>query len=402
MPDKQRTVLIVDDVTPTRESIRRLLELSVGMQVVGEAEHGEAAIKQVNLLRPNIVLMDINMPGMDGITATEKICAVHPETVVIVISVQGEMEYLRKAMIAGAKDYLVKPFGADELVECIQRTWEREAQRRRNMVGPALQQTAKRSGKVLAIFGPKGGVGKTTLAVNIGAVLATERRLRTCVVDLSLQFGDICVLLGLVPRRTISDLVSENTLDQDTILPYLQNHHSGLKVLPAPLSPEHAEYITPEHVAQLLSTLRDMFDYVIVDMPANFQDLTLTALDAADRILMVGTMDIAALKNMKLSLELMKRLNYHTDKLFTIINRAGYDYGIKFKDLENTLGRPINFYIQTDEQTAVIATNRGIPFVLDQAESKLARRMRDLVDEHIAPRAQEEEATGFWRRRKAR
>jgi len=402
LPERNITVLVVDDAADTRDSIKRLLGLSIGMQVVGEASNGEDAVKKVDQLQPNVVLMDINMPGMDGISATEKICAAHPETVVIVISVQGEMEYLRKAMIAGAKDYLVKPFGADELVDCIHKTWERESQRRSSIVGLPGGKVDKKPGKVISIFGPKGGVGKTTLAVNLGAVLSSDRKLRTCLVDLSLQFGDACVLLSLIPRRTISDLVSENTIDKDTIAPYLLNHPCGIKVLPAPLSPEYAEYVNAEHVSRILSTLREMFDYVIVDMPASFQDIALAALDASDRIMMVGNMDMASLKNMKLSLEVMKRLSYSTDKAFLIVNRAGYDYGIRFKDLETALGRPVNFFIQTDEITAVTSTNRGMPFVLDQSDSKLARRIFDLVNEHIEPKAEKEEAVGLWRRRKAK
>lgn len=402
MPDKGITVLIVDDAADTRDSIRRLLGLSIGMQVVGEAQNGDDAIKKVAQLQPNVVLMDINMPGMDGITATEKICAVHPHTVVIVISVQGEMEYLRKAMIAGAKDYLVKPFGADELVDCIHKTWQRESQRRVSAEASLGAVVPKRPGKVISIFGPKGGVGKTTLAVNLAAVLSSDRKLRTCLIDLSLQFGDACVLLSLIPRRTISDLVSEHTIDKDTLAPYLLNHPCGIKVLPAPLSPEYAEYITPEHVNRIVSTCREMFDYVVIDMPASFQEVALAALDASDRIIMVGAMDMASLKNMKLSLELMKRLNYPTDKVFLLINRAGYDYGIKFKDLEPALGRPINFFIQTDDIAAVTATNRGMPFVLDDPDSKLSKRIFDLVSEHIEPKTEQEEAVGLWRRRRAK
>jgi len=403
MPEKDIRLLIVDDAADTRASIRRLLTLSLGVQVVGEAENGEDATKKVQALLPDVVLMDINMPVMDGITATEKIIAARPETVIIVISVQGENEYLRKAMIAGAKDYLVKPFGADELVDCIKKTWERESKRRQATAGHGQTMPEKKPGKVIAVFGPKGGVGKTTLAVNLAAVLATERKLRTCLVDLSLQFGDTCVMLSLVPRRTLSDLVSENTIDKETIQPYLLHHPCGVKVLPAPLSPEYAEYITPEHVSRALSALRDMFDYVVVDMPSSFADISLAALDASDRILVVGNMDMAALKNMKLSLEVMKRLNYSTDKIFTVMNRAGYDLGIKFKDLEPALGRSVNFFIQNDEGVAVTALNRGMPFVLDQADSKLSRRIFDLVNEHLEPKTTEkEDVASFWRRRKAK
>lgn len=402
VPNKNITVLIVDDAADTRSSIRRLLGLSLGMQVVGEADNGEEAIRKVNQLNPNVVLMDINMPGMDGITATEKICAAHPHTVVIVISVQGEMEYLRKAMIAGAKDYLVKPFGADELVDCIQKTWERESQRRAQAGPQAGGVVEKRPGKVIAVFSPKGGVGKTTLAVNVAAVLASDRKLKVCVVDLSLQFGDACVFLSLIPRRTISDLVSEQTIDRDTLSPYLMNHPCGIKVLPAPLSPEYAEYIVPEHVTRTLSTCRELFDYVIVDMPASFQDVALAALDASDRIFMMGNMDMASLKNMKLSLELMKRLNYSKEKVFLILNQAGYDYGIRFADLEPALGRKVDFYIHHDDLVAMVSANRGLPLVLDQPDSKLAKRFYDLVNEHLEPKQEKEEAVSLWRRRKAK
>jgi len=403
MPERDIRLLLVDDSADTRAGIRRLLTLSLGVQVVGEAENGEEAVKKVKILHPDVVLMDINMPVMDGITATEKIISEHPDTVIIVISVQGENEYLRKAMISGAKDYLVKPFGADELVDCIKKTWEREANRRRNAPSMSSLMLEKKQGKVIAVFGPKGGVGKTTLAVNLAAVLVNERKLRTCLVDLSLQFGDVCVMLSLVPRRTLSDLVSENAIDKDTIQPYLLHHPCGVKVLPAPLSPEYAEYITPEHVSRALAALRDMFDYVVIDMPSSFADISLAALDSSDRIIVIGNMDMAALKNMKLALEVMKRLNYSPDKIFTIMNRAGYDLGIKFKDLEPALGRSINFFIQNDEGVAVTALNRGMPFVLDQADAKLSRRIFDLVNEHLEPKTMEKEnVASFWQRRKAK
>jgi len=397
MPRKDITVLVVDDAPDTRSSIRRLLGLSAGIEVVGEAGNAAEALEKIGQLFPQVVLMDVNMPGMDGITATAKVTATYPDTAVIVMSVQGETEYLRKAMVAGAKDYLVKPFGADELVDGIQKAWARELERRTQFsTSTGLD---KAPGQVVAVFSPKGGVGKTTLAVNVAAALVSEHKAKVCLVDLSLQFGDVCVFLSLVPRRTLSDLVSESTLDAGTIASYLLPHSSGIKVLPAPLSPEYAEYVVPEHVTRILALCRSMFDYVVVDMPASFDDVTLAALDAADKVFLLGNMDMASLKNMKIALELMGRLSYSKDKIVLILNQAGYDYGLRFADLEGALARKVNFYIHHEDIPAMLAANRGVPLVLNNPDSKLARRFRDLANEHLMPTRRKEGAAGLWRRR---
>jgi pilus assembly protein CpaE len=304
-------------------------------------------------------------------------------------------------MIAGAKDYLVKPFGADELVDCIQKTWERELERRVVQISqhPAAR-FAKSSGKVISIYSTKGGVGKTTLAVNLATLLATERRVTTCLIDLDLQFGDTSVLLSLIPRRTISDLVNEQTLDKETLLSYMLNHPCGLKVLPAPLRPEFAEYVTAEHVGKVVALCREIFDYVIIDTPASFQDCVLTALDLTDRIVMVGAMDMPTLKNVKLGLEVMNRLGYAEDKIFLMVNRASYEYGIKFKDLEPAMGRPVDFYLSAEDTIVMTSANRGIPFVLDPANAKLNKRIGELADALCSEGKQAEASGGFFRWRK--
>lgn len=399
MQEKIISVLIADDAPDTRQSVRRLLNLSIGLAVVGDASNGQEAIERVAELRPDVVLMDINMPIMDGITATEKICATHPDAIVIMMSVNGENEYLRKAMVAGAKDYLVKPFGADELVETVYRCWKREWQRRVSQARPESP-LEKPLGKVLTVYSPKGGVGKTTVAVNTAAALTSDRRRKVCLIDLNLYAGDVAVFLSLIPRRTISDLASEQNVDKDTFLSYLLSHPSGIKVLPAPLRPEHAEYVVVDQVTKIVNIARELFDYVVVDTPSSFQDVVISALDVADQVLLVSTMDMASLKNTKLALQVMRQLNYSDDKFTVIINKASYDCGIKFADVQPALGRAADVFIPDEQSIAVTALNRGMPFVLDQPNGKLSRKFVELVREHIEER--EEKAGGLfgWRRRR--
>jgi len=172
-------VLIVDDIKETRDNIARLLQFEEDIQVVGEGADGEQAIKKTQQLLPDVILMDINMPIMDGITATEKISLNHPNSAVIITSVQGEAEYLKKAMMAGAREYIVKPFSSDDLVDTIRRTYDLEKKRLGKLEGTKkFSQKDDIKPQVITVFGTKGGVGKTTLSVNMAAQLAKQTRKR--------------------------------------------------------------------------------------------------------------------------------------------------------------------------------------------------------------------------------
>ena len=192
MSDKIR-VLIVDDVATTRENIVKLMQFQPGIEAVGQAQNGEEAIFQAKALRPDVVLMDINMPGMDGITATERLTVEVPGTTIVIMSVQGEQEYLRRAMMAGAKNYLTKPFTGDELIQAIQQSVSRDRQ-----IRDAMRQKSgvKTPGKIISVFAGKGGVGKTMLTVNLAVALAKRPETRVAIVDADIQFGDVPLFLN--------------------------------------------------------------------------------------------------------------------------------------------------------------------------------------------------------------
>lgn len=369
-------VLLVDDIEETRNNIRRILSFDKDIAVIGEGRDGLEAVQKVNALNPDVVLMDVNMPKLNGIAATEKIMLEYPGVAVIFLSVQGEAEYLRKAMMAGARDYLVKPFSGDELIETIKRVYQLESKR----IRPEKKQQVKNSKpQVITIFGTKGGVGKTTIAVNTAVQLAQTKK-KVVMVDLDLQFGDVSVFLNLAPKRTIAELAQEGSEpDIDLIESYMIPHLSGIKILPAPGRPEYAELITAAQIESIITELKNHYDYVIIDTPPMFNDTNLSALDLSSQVFLVLSLDLATIKNVKLSLELMQTL-HHIGKTKLILNRASEDMGIKINNAEDTLEFLIAAQLPSDGRVCVSALNKGIPFVLSDPNAKISQAVRNITD----------------------
>lgn len=375
-------VVIVDDSDETRNNVKMLLSFEKDIEVIGEAVNGEEAIFMAREARPDVVLMDINMPVMDGIRATEEIALNIPESTVIIMSVQGENEYMKKAMSAGARDFLIKPFSGDELVKTVRKTYESECKRREKNVGAKPAEEVKST--VVTVFSTKGGVGKTTIASNLAVSIARATKKRVALLDLDLQFGDVAIMLNVSVKNTISDLIKEvNQLDPDMMEEYMVTHFSGVKVLPAPIKPEYAEYITASHVEKIINTLKSYYHYIIVDTSASFHETVLASLDMSDRILFVSTLDLPTIKNIKAGLDVMETLRYPKEKINIILNKASEQFGIKYKDFENTLKYPIWSYVPEDSQTVITSANKGFPFVMTRTETKVAKAIFGMCNEII-------------------
>ncbi len=371
-------LMIVDDIPETCENIKCLLHFEPRIEVIGVATDGEEAIKKAEKLRPHIILMDINMPILDGIAATEIISCRVPNSAIIIMSVQGEQEYLRRAMASGAREYIVKPFTSDELIETIYRVYELE-KKRQIQAKNLPQQGEPYEGKVITVFSTKGGVGKTTLAVNLGVCLAQEYGFSVVLLDLDLQFGDAAVMLNLSPRQTISDLAADfNQLDAQLLESCLARHSSGLRLLAAPSRPEFAELVSASLVEKVIKLLKERYDYIIVDTPGSFTDAGMVALDYAHQILLVVSTDLPTLKNLKLGLEVLDSL-HHKDKVKAVLNRATPEMGIGPGEVEKTLGLPITGQIPSDGRVVVGGVNKGKPFIIGSPQSRAADSLRQLV-----------------------
>ncbi|MEW5899638.1 MAG: response regulator, partial [Bacillota bacterium] len=254
-------VLIADDIAGTREDIKRLLYFEEDIKVVGEAADGEEALQLTETLKPDVILMDINMPRMDGIQAAEAVSTQYPEVAVVIISIQGEQEYLRKAMAAGARDYLVKPFSSSELADTIRRASSFQKKRQFSLTGRPgdgfVPQPVRHPGKVITFFCTKGGVGRTTLACNLAVALAQERGRKVVLVDLDLPGGDAAVFLNITTQGSLAELAQEQDYTDPSLLEsYLAPHFSGVKVLLSPANPERAEAVEARQEAEILEILK--------------------------------------------------------------------------------------------------------------------------------------------------
>lgn len=375
MSEERIRVFIVDDHEATVQTISSLLRLEEDFEIVGTAGDGITAVDQVAALAPDVVLMDINMPRMDGITATEVIHAKSPEVAVIMLTGEADQELLRRSMNVGASYFLNKPVSPDELFNALRRSYEQAQLRKQHYVrSTPLPEGPSASGTVIALFSPSGGVGRTTIAVNLAIALQRVAAKPTALVDLSIPFGDVGVLLNARPdSRTIADLVGKfGEAEARDLEGLLIQHASGIRALLAPPSPEAGELITADDVRKILLVVRSRFHYVVVDTYPSYGDPMIAVLEEADIILLPMTLELTSVKNGRVFLELARKLEIdHKVKL--LVNRSDTVQGIKLADVEGGFRRKIDHLLTTDEQALRIAMNRGQPILDTHAGSRLAK-----------------------------
>jgi pilus assembly protein CpaE len=398
-------VLIVDDVSETRENVKKLLQFESDVDVVGIARTGKEAIQVSQELNPDVVLMDINMPDMDGIAATEAIRVKQPAVQVIILSVQSDQNYMRKAMLVGARDFLTKPPMGDELISAIRRAGEmarieksKSSQVQAVAVSGNLSGTASGfggpKGKIITVYSPKGGAGCTTLAVNLALTL-NNGDTRVALVDGNLQFGDVAVFINEQGKNTMLDLAPRaDELDVEIVEEVMVKHAaSGLHILAAPSRPEHAEKISSGQFAKVLEYLSQLYAYVVVDTASLLTDVTLAAIDISDLIVLVTTQDIPSIKNCRLFLDLLQTLGVERNRILFVMNRYDKRINITPERVAENLKQEVALTIPLDEATATKAVNRGIPFVLDNKSQPVSRGVF-LLAESVRGRVAAQESGG--------
>lgn len=380
-------VLIVDDLPETRENVRKLLQFEPDIEVIGQAGNGEQAIEMARKHQPDIVLMDINMPGIDGIGASQKISDLVPGTQVIIMSVQSDSDYLRRAMLAGARDFLTKPFGADQLSSAVRRVYKKRPQVTHAPVsssgtstGAPQTSSTDKNGTILTVYSPKGGSGCTTIAINLAVSLA-KRNQKTILVDASLQFGDVAVMLNMKADTSIVDVMNRGgEMDSELISSVVRLHRSGLSVLLAPPKPEMADVVTNEYMVKLLSILKTMYDYIIVDTSSWLNDVALDILDNSDKIVLVAEQSLPTLKNTSRFFDLSETLSYNKENMWLVVNKVSGRHNIKVNDIGKTLKREIVMAIPEDHEVSDMAADQGVPIVSSDGRQPIILTLVNLAD----------------------
>ncbi len=387
-------VLIVDDVADTRENVRKLLQFESDIDVVGAARSGMEGIQLAQELDPDVVLMDINMPDLDGISATEAIRQKSPHTQVVILSVQGDQNYMRRAMLAGARDFLTKPPMGDELVSAVRRGGEmarieRGKNKQPRAAGPIpggragmpVAPLPMLEGKIITVYSPKGGTGCTTLAVNLAIALHNEDT-RVVLVDANLQYGDVAMFFNEQGKNTILEIAPRvDELDAETVEEIMIRHEaSGVHILAAPQRPEQAEKLTADQFTKVLNFLRQLYAYVVVDTSSILTDPVLASVDLSDVIILVTTQDIPAIKNARLFLDLLQTMGIDREHIVFVMNKFDKRIGITPERVGDNLKQKIGAVIPLDERVVIPAVNRGVPFMLDNRTQLVAKGIFSLAE----------------------
>ncbi len=395
------SVLIADAKPASRQELQLQLERDRSIEVVSEASDGRQTVDQVRALRPSVVLLDSAIVGLDSVAVIEQIDTLSPETAVIVLIEGANMELMRGLMRAGARDCLPRPVMPDELISAIKAAHQSGAKQREAAQNGPIFEAAKAQGDIIAVYSPQGGAGKSMLSANLAVAMSKimgegGKDPRIALVDLNLQFGDIDLMLNLSPQNTIAGLAQKGHggIDAELLDQYLTLHaESGLRVLVAPSTPQYAESITVYTVEQVMETLRESYDLIIVDTPSQLQDTTLAVLDAAKTILLLTSLDLLALHKTRTALEMLRQL-YAPEKIQVILNRANSDVGISLADVESVLGVPMRAQIPSDGKVVVTSINEGKPFVLFNTGTVIAKQIQKLALEMLGRDADvPEEAT---------
>lgn len=308
-------------------------------------------------------------------------------TSVVLVAEHPDALLFRRAMRAGVTDVVAADEAIDEIVAVVRRAiLLAEKNRSASM---ADEEPSGESGRVITVFSTKGGVGKTVLATNLAVAIASDTGKRVALVDLDLEFGDVGIMLGIRPQHTIFDAAQAiDRLDAAMLAGYMEDHSSGIRVLLAPTRPEDAESVSSTRVGQIIDLVRSEYDYVVIDTCPSFSETLLAALDRTDELLVVTMMDVASIKNTRISLQKLRQLGYDKGQIRLVLNRSDSKVLLAASEVEDAIGGKISAHIPSD-RIVPRSVNKGVPVVIEAPRTEVAKSMVAIARRAVAPAEKE-------------
>jgi pilus assembly protein CpaE len=383
------------------ERFRTRLTIQLASTEATVSDTIESLVASLDGTRPTVVVFGPGLANDTGLAHAQRLTRQHPEMGVVLVSQELSLALLQQALRAGVRDALALDTDDAELRQAIERVGESLVSSRTAPGSGPVE-----LGRVIVTFSTKGGVGKSILATNLAVALASRSPRQVAIVDGDLQFGDVAVLLGVPPTHTTVDAAAAiEQVDTALMDSFLAVHPgTGLRVLPAPVEPSAADSISPEQMLGIVRMLRTMCAYVIVDMPPHFDDVVLALLEEADDVLLVASMDIPSIKNLKVGIQTLGLLSLAGPKLRLVLNRANAKVNLDIADVERAIGLSVQFRIPSDIAVPQ-AVNRGVPVILDKPRSASALALGELADSFLGveteaadPSADQEPRRRAWRR----
>jgi pilus assembly protein CpaE len=373
--------------------VRQALSAHDALKVVGTAVDAPSAGDRLREEQVDVILHGSSrgdrLPTQDIHTLQSASAAP-----IVIVTSGCTPEFLQEALAHGVQDVAILPQLTESLVFTLRRAHvlNQNAPRTPSAAGGPARSGGE--GRVITVFSPKGGVGKSTISTGLSGAYCHGMKRNTLLIDLDLQFGDVGIMMGIDPSQTIVDLVTTTgELDPDKLSGYVVKHASGIDVLAAPLRPEDAELVTEDRIGQLIDVAKSAYDMVVLDTPPHFDATTLAALDRSDRLVLVATMDIPTVKNCKLALQTLNLLQYPRDRIALVVNRPLGRADLRESDISRTLDIPISAVIPLDKEIAT-AVNRGVPVTVSASRAPAAKAMRELAEALLPGAAGSDQKTG--------
>ena len=387
-------IVIADSASPRREQLRAQVSGEEDMEVVGLARDCPDVLQMAHGLQPDLVLLAADLAVRDGFATAELLAASGLPLQSILVAEDALPGNVRRAMRAGAREYLAWPCSGEELCAALRAVYADSVRRRSSAFATAAD--PKAGARVFAVCGAKGGIGKTTVAVNLAAALATETGAPTALLDLYTQFGDAALLLNLTPRRTLADWVRLEPADWEERMldDYLEPHESGLRLLAGAAAPLPLDALTPECLDRLLSLLKSNHRYIVLDVPPVLHATTLHAFSHAHTALLISNLfDLTTLADSRLWLEAMAGNYVAREAVQVVLNRVSPRNRLQVPDIERTLGQPAACLIPNDGKLVPNSVNAGVPFVRSHPSSRVAQSIFALSRRLAADRVSAEDTS---------